>query len=407
MIPSQLIKRYKRIYISVSGYVDISNLAINIIDTFEFQRLRYLHQLGTAYFAFPSATHSRFEHSIGVYDLADNILNTIKETTSKDNLKKYLENIPELQDYYHLKQDNEYLDDWVCELVKIAALTHDIGHGPFSHLYDDYLELNFKKNTHEQRSLDILDNILPNILNKNEIEFIKSIIEPSNRTGFIYEIVANKKNSIDVDKLDYINRDSYSIGLKNSLDIAPFIDDIRVIDNTICYPIKQAYHITNIFNSRYSLHKQICSHKTVISSQLMIYDILTQISDYLINYNFNDLTDDFILTLPKFAKDIDKKIINKLNSKNFYKCVNQEFFTTRASMDFYFDKCKEKYKDNKNIRLYKGIISMVPDEIDNPFENIYFYKRNNTEEKILLDKIEISRLLPSIFKEYYVYVFET
>ena len=105
--------KVKQIYDPIHGFIDITPLMQYIIDTREFQRLRYLKQLGAVHFVYPSATHTRFEHSIGVSHLAFIMSNHL----FKDEI------IPE----------TNYP---ISELTRVAGLIHDIGHGPFSHLYD-------------------------------------------------------------------------------------------------------------------------------------------------------------------------------------------------------------------------------------------------------------------------------
>ena len=187
------------IYDSVHGYIDISEV-INIIDTPEFQRLRNIKQLGACNFVFPSAHGTRFEHSIGVFYLAERMINALRKNT------KYLN--------HTLRQ---------LHLIKVAALIHDIGHGPFSHLWDEFCEKNNNYESHEYRGIEIF-----RYMNKKyslryveeEIALIGQMINPE--PGFrqakhwdfwMYQIVANKDSGLDVDKMDYLIRDCAVVGL--------------------------------------------------------------------------------------------------------------------------------------------------------------------------------------------------
>ena len=96
------------------NYIEIDNVYKKIVNTYEFQRLKEIKQLGTSYWIFPSANHTRFEHSLGTYHLTDKFLNQLNN------------NQPEL----HI-EPNDFQN------VKIAALCHDIGHGPYSHVFED------------------------------------------------------------------------------------------------------------------------------------------------------------------------------------------------------------------------------------------------------------------------------
>ena len=102
------------IFDPIHGVISIDPLAKKIIDTVEFQRLRNIKQLGCCYYVFPGASHNRFEHSLGVYHLSSKYISI-------------------------LNSKGEYINDNERKCIKIAALIHDIGHGPFSHLFDDIL----------------------------------------------------------------------------------------------------------------------------------------------------------------------------------------------------------------------------------------------------------------------------
>ena len=117
------------IYDPLHGIIEIDELSKRIINTEEFQRLRNIKQLGCCYYVFPGASHNRFEHSLGVYHLA----------------KKYIE---------ILNIDNEFFNESEKRCVKTAALIHDIGHGPFSHLFDDLLPEEKIMNTDQENYLN-------------------------------------------------------------------------------------------------------------------------------------------------------------------------------------------------------------------------------------------------------------
>ena len=113
------------------GFINITPRMGFIIDTPEFKRLHNLRQLGATYLVYPSANHTRFEHSLGVSHLAKRLLLSLRE-----------------------KNTNRNITDELIELVQIAGLIHDIGHGPFSHLYDDYI-IGTNDMEHEERGIEI------------------------------------------------------------------------------------------------------------------------------------------------------------------------------------------------------------------------------------------------------------
>ena len=125
--------KIKKIFCPVHGFMEIRPYLFKIIDTYEFQRLRNLKQLGAAHHVFPSATHTRFAHSLAVAHLA----------------RKMIESIKKNQPYLNITERD-------IELVEIGGLIHDLGHGPYSHLWDNYV-ITHDDDEHEERSCKIFD----------------------------------------------------------------------------------------------------------------------------------------------------------------------------------------------------------------------------------------------------------
>ena len=153
-----------------------------------------------------------------------------------------------------------------------------MGHGPFSHLFDLVIKeyCNSEYIIHERRSILILKYIVNkyNIkLTEEDIEFIGNLIYPEdvdfnniqNDRHFLYEIISNNINGIDVDKFDYLKRDTFYLGLSFSLDCSRIIKSVRVIEGKLCYLDKSYYHILEMFEITNKLHKQVYKHKTVIA----------------------------------------------------------------------------------------------------------------------------------------------
>ncbi|XP_028427154.1 deoxynucleoside triphosphate triphosphohydrolase SAMHD1-like [Perca flavescens] len=264
----------------IHGTVELHPLLIKIIDTPQFQRLRNIKQLGGVYFVYPGASHNRFEHSIGVAHLAGQLVEALRTRQ------------PELD-----------IDDRDVLCVKIAGLCHDLGHGPFSNLYDNMFIPKVQPENewkHEEASVEMFDHLVESnnlelemedhgLILPEDMDFIKAMIEglkdrkpvqvsPAcvnlwseiGRTEdkfFLFEIVANKTNGIDVDKFDYFARDCYHLGMKNNFDHLRFIQFARVIKvekdglNHICSRDKEVGNLYHMFYTRNCLHRRAYQHR--------------------------------------------------------------------------------------------------------------------------------------------------
>lgn len=415
----QLITDYKKINDKIHGLISISNIAIQIIDTKYFQRLRNVKQLGTCSFIFPSATHTRFEHSIGVYHLAGRLMQCIMDRTKPQDIEEYLLSVPELRNYF-VRTYNGYplLDKYICELVKIGGLVHDIAHGPFSHSFDDvFLKNKNIQNTHETRGGILIEKIikdnliLSQIIQKPEIDFIKNIINPTDKNkGFLFQVVSNYLNSCDVDKYDYIVRDSTFCGIPVGFDFTRLINDVYIIDNNICYSKQSSFEIYRMYLSRYQLHHQLYHHKGVISFQLMIVELMTLLDPYIklsesINDvdSFNKFTDSYILECINFLDhnipNIQKaqEIIDRIQNHKLYKHIETQFSTKQINEPEY----------NQEYVYHTGCIGFVSGKKKNPLTNIFIYEyKDNTRISYKIELNDISNIMPSKFQEYYLMKFK-
>lgn len=438
----ELCKKTKLIHDSIHDYIELTIFATKIIDTKFFQRLRKLKQLGTCNYVYPNAVHTRFEHSIGTYHVASLLLNSIVSTTDPKYIDNYLKEIPELHSYYERMYDGKIhiLDTYICELIKIAALCHDIGHGPFSHVFDDVFIPITKKNncvgsTHEERSGIILELIINNdkylkqLILPDEIQFMKNIIDPDDtHTGFVYQIVSNLSTGLDVDKFDYLKRDISTINFQAKIEPSRLINYIRIINNNIVYPEQSIDDIYNLFQTRFRLHKQVYCHKAVIAVQFIIVELLQllddilNISDSIDNMNeFCKLTDEYILEsvniIDKFKSNLsDKQLINlnnakllmeKLENRNLYAVILS--ITTKTQIDI--SKYVELLPDKENILVFQHKIGFVSGNKSNPFDSIYVYKTKNSSkisgkiEAFKKNKNDVTTLLPTCYQEYMLTIY--
>jgi HD superfamily phosphohydrolase len=348
--------KVKKIYDTIHGFIPISKNIQKIIDTPEFQRLRDLKQLGATNYVFPSATHTRFEHSIAVSYLGKTMIENIKNNQPKLNISQ---------------RD--------IELIEIAGLIHDIGHGPFSHLWDHYVIFKDEKE-HEERGCDIFKNMIKKYkldIGDEEFEQICEIINPSikNKNRWYYQIIANKQCQLDVDKIDYIQRDSFYIGeIGQNSNFKRLITDVRVVEtkeNTfeLAWCHKLNYEIFSLFTTRYRLHKSIYTHHAVKSHEYIIIDILKNLYDLLLKgkIDFIDLTDSVVFcklcaiksraSLRLMSRDIPSFIGEISIPKNFEnKKLLKETYPKRIA-NIIIDKIQIKFSSSNY----------------NPMNEIYYY----------------------------------
>jgi HD superfamily phosphohydrolase len=437
-------RQYKIIHDALYGSVQLTEFAIRIIDTIIFQRLRKLKQVGTCNYVFPNAIHTRFEHSIGTYHNATKILDEIIKNSSKTHIANCLKEIKLLNNYFDRSNKSDYnkykFDSYICELIKIAALCHDLGHGPFSHVYDDiFIPETDKKESlyskHEIRSCVLLrkiikeDILLRDIIHDDEIEFMNTLINPKiEHIGFIYQIVSNNKNSLDVDKYDYIKRDSYYLGIDTSFNPSRLIEGVVVSENNICFPEQSIYDIVNLFNTRYQFHKRVYGHKSVISAQFMVTELMflldpiLKISDCLEDMNkFIELNDDYIIEAIKFIDndsnkkiystniDIIKKILNDLNRHILYPFIGS--YVTDKKTDFDKITFSNNICNVNDILIYQSKIGYVSGSKPNPLDNVMIYKTKDfhcaidTLKPKKFTRETFSRLTPIVHQEYVTMIF--
>lgn len=306
-----MVNKYLQIVDPIHDFITVYSHEIQIIDDPVFQRLRRIRQLAGAHLVYPGAQHSRFEHSLGTMHIASQAASILKE-------KNYLGS-----------------DD--VENLRLAALLHDIGHGPFSHLFEEVLYKK-RKISHEKIGEKIIlrseigDLILKNGFNKN---FISKLAFGNSKYQFMNEIISG---GLSADMMDYLLRDSYFTGAEHArIDFKRIINSLDVHEKKLSLNKSALHSFESMMISRYQMFKAVYFHKTVRAAEVMLLESMLLADDELglttsDLQNYVQLTDEYLISklifLPK--KDSQLKRASQLaleyQERKLLKCVYEKIF---------------------------------------------------------------------------------
>ncbi|XP_018523733.1 deoxynucleoside triphosphate triphosphohydrolase SAMHD1 [Lates calcarifer] len=456
----------------IHGHVELHPLLVRIIDTPQFQRLRNIKQLGGAYYVYPGASHNRFEHSIGVAYLAGEFAQALRTRQ------------PELD-----------ITDRDVLCVKIAGLCHDLGHGPFSHLFDGMFIPKARPGEnwrHEQASVEIFDHLVNDnnlrpvmeehqLVLPQDLNFIKEMIGgslgPNEAQGeewpyegrgqdksFLYEIVANKRNGIDVDKFDYFARDCHHLGIRNNFDHQRFFLFARVCEagglKQICSRDKEVHNLYDMFHARSCLYRKAYQHPVnkiiehmiadaflkadkhiqIEGSEGNMYNLSTAIDDMEAYTKLTDRVFDLILTPPsqiyisshEQARNVRqiliragehpeleeaRRILQRIIDRNFYKYLGRPDTGNERPTEDDIHQWKEELAqvvpeenaqdDEFEPEDFEIVVTTVDygNRENDPIGNVNFYNKYAPDRAIPISREQVSRLLPQNFSEHIIRVY--
>ncbi|MGE5781337.1 MAG: HD domain-containing protein [Nitrososphaerales archaeon] len=299
----------------IHRYIRFTELEREIIDTPVFQRLRKIRQLAGAHLVYPSAQHTRFEHSLGTMHLAGLAGQTLLD-------KGYIE-----------KKDQ-------LEGLRLAALLHDIGHGPFSHLFEEVLiGRGMSTSSHENMGKKIIrETIIKDKLEKYgyDSDSICNLSFGESPIMFYNEIIAGGLSS---DIMDYLPRDSFFTGVEyGKIDYYRLISSFEVLSNGHLGINKSAINsLESMLISRFQMFKAVYFHKTVRSAEVMLLHSLLLADRQL---NFSDLsvdeyieyTDDKTIDIILSLKNNDRavKLAKDYKNRILLKCVYEKFLQNKG-----------------------------------------------------------------------------
>jgi HD superfamily phosphohydrolase len=227
----------------VYGFISIpGDFVFDLIEHPWFQRLRNIKQLGLTSFVYPGANHSRFQHGIGALHLMELAINTLRNKGVQ------------------ISHDEE-------EAVNIAILLHDVGHGPFSHALEKSIISGI---THEDMSLLIMKKLNEEF--HGRLELALQIFTGTYGRKFFHELISGQ---MDMDRLDYLRRDSFFTGvIEGSVGSDRIIRMLNVVDDSLVIDEKGIYSLEKFLIARRLMYWQVYMHKTVLSSESLLVKTL-------------------------------------------------------------------------------------------------------------------------------------
>jgi len=238
----------------VYGFISIpGDFVFDLIEHPWFQRLRNIKQLGLTSFVYPGANHSRFQHGLGALHLMDMAISTLR---SKGVVISLMEE----------------------EATFIAILLHDAGHGPFSHALENSI---INGITHEDLSLLLMRKL--NEKYGGKLDLAIEIFRGTYPRKFLHELISGQ---MDMDRLDYLRRDSFFTGvIEGSVGSDRIIRMLNVVDDSLVIEEKGIYSLEKFLIARRLMYWQVYMHKTVLSSESLLVKILKRAKELAIEGN--------------------------------------------------------------------------------------------------------------------------
>jgi HD superfamily phosphohydrolase len=270
----------------IHGHIDIRGVARDLIDTPEVQRLRRIRQLGNTSLVYPSANHTRFEHSLGVYYLANQAI------------------------------DRMDIEEYDADSIRAAAILHDIGHGPFSHNTEPLIEHYLNKGHDDVNEILETGQVNEVLLQHN--------IDPS----YVTELIAGKgkygqliSGELDVDRMDYLARDAHHTGVPyGTIDHEHLIHSLTFNDSKLVIGEGNKQAAENMLTARTFMNPTVYHHPATRVSETM----LLRAAEKLVTENIilpTDLRqmDDYDLVSKLRDNEATADLISRLNRRNLYK----------------------------------------------------------------------------------------
>jgi HD superfamily phosphohydrolase len=231
----------------VHRYVHVRDRLIwELIGTKEFQRLRRIRQLGTTYLTFHGAEHSRFSHSLGVYEIVRRIIELLQGRPNWNNEERLL--------------------------CLSAALLHDVGHGPFSHSFEKVFQFDHEDFT---REIILGDTEINMVLRKISEDFPQNVADVIGKTYHNKLVVSLISSQIDADRMDYLLRDAYFTGVSyGQFDLERILRVMRPMEDQVVIKSTGMHAVEDYIMSRYQMYWQVYFHPVTRSAEVILSKVL-------------------------------------------------------------------------------------------------------------------------------------
>ena len=297
----------------VFGFITIPcDLIYDLMQHTMVHRLTRIKQLGLTCYVYPGAQHTRFQHSLGALYLMTEAIKTLQN------------------------KGNEITPE-EAEAVYAAIFLHDVGHGPFSHTLEDFF---YSHISHEDIGLAIIEKLNEEL--EGKLSLTISILKNTYHKKFLHELVSGQ---LDMDRLDYLRRDSFFTGVsEGNIGSARIIKMLNIKDGKLVVEAKGIYSIENFLMSRRLMYWQVYLHKTAFAAELMLCKTLER-ARYLVQKGENIFASE---NLMYFLKNQPKEITSE----------NLSLFTTLDDTDIWVSmKAWSNHPDKVLSTLSKGIIN--------------------------------------------------
>src|SRR5256884_705517 len=371
----------------IHGYIRVNETERMVVDTRPVQNPRRIPQLSGSEFVYPAANHTHFEHVLGAMHLAG-ALSEVLPT---------------------------HLDAHDQEQMRLAALLHDIGHGPFSHVFEPLMVRHLKK-THEDfvpwlvNETEVADKLDKAGFNPHRVGLLAVGRLRDKKRPYLDQIISS---SVDIDKMDFIVRDSFHTGAGyGSVDVHRLLYTMDVINGNLSVDGRAVATLESFLLARLESFRTIYFHRASRAVQIMIVQALEAAKDELNLLSFDEPEDYLRLDDYKVWTDLkeckqSKKIMQDLEARRLLKCsyekalfAQEELVSNVITKESVRDKIREEIAKRAHVRVEDVMID-VPTLPSVPYHNaveiqpldIPVFRRGPTGKKEIVQLSEISRII--------------